>query len=83
MPVRLHPHALARLSERGATEKEIADTVQDGESIPAKFGRQGFRRNFPFQTTWRGKWYATKQVELYAVQERGDWLVITVVTRFF
>ena len=25
----------------------------------------------------------TKQVEVYAVQEGADWLVITVITRFF
>ena len=58
-------------------------TVREGEPFPAKFGRQGFRRNFPFARTWRGQWYATKQVEAVAVQEEGSWLVITVVTRYF
>jgi len=27
---RLHPHAISRLSERGATEKEAIDTVETG-----------------------------------------------------
>lgn len=82
MVVRLHPHAQARLSERGATEEEVIATVQMGEQFPAKFGRTGFRRNFSYHGEWRGKKYETKQVEAYAVEENG-WLVITVVVKFF
>jgi hypothetical protein len=83
MTVRFHPHALERLSERGATEEEVTATVQGGESFPAKFGRTGFRRNFRYDSLWRGQHYATKQVEVFAVQEGADWLVITVVTRYY
>jgi len=83
MTVRLHPHAIDRLSERGATEAEIVATVETGEAFPAKYGRTGFRRNFPFGKVWRGKTYATKQVEVYAVKEGDDWLAITVVTRYY
>lgn len=83
MAVKLHPHAQARLKERGATEAEGISTVETGETFPAKFGRAGFRRNFVFGKTWRGKVYATKQVEVYAVKEGEDWLAITLVTRFF
>lgn len=82
MTVRLHRHAKERLSERGATEEEVIATVQTGERFPAKFGRTGFRRNFLFHGEWRGKRYTTKQVEAYAVAEKG-WLVITVITRYF
>ena len=52
-------------------------------SSQAKFGRMGFRRNFQFDQEWRGRHYRTKQVEAYAVQEGVDWLVITVITRYF
>lgn len=83
MTVRLHPHALERLAERGATEQEAIDTVQGGESFPAKFGRTGFRRNFSFGSVWRDRRYAIKQVEAFAVHEGEDWLVITVVTRYY
>jgi hypothetical protein len=81
--VRLHPHARERMQERGATEEEIQATVAQGEQFPAKFGRAGFRRNFQFNQEWRGRHYHTKQVEAYAVQEGADWLVITVITRYF
>ena len=83
MSVRLHPHAKERLTERGATEDEVIVTIETGESFPAKFDRTGFRRNFPFGALWRGRVYATKQVEVYAVKEGEDWLAITFVTKFF
>jgi len=83
MAVRLHPHARERMEERGTTEDEIRATVEHGEQFPAKFGRTGFRRNLAFGGLWRGKQYSTKQVEVYAVREGSDWLVITVIARFF
>lgn len=83
MPVSFHPHALERMDERGATVTEVQETIGTGEEFPAKFGRTGFRRNFRFDGKWRGKHYNTKQVEVYAVPEGSDWLVITIITRFF
>lgn len=83
MAVRLHPHALERLEERNASESEVVATVTLGEQFPAKFGRTGFRRNFRYNSEWHGKYYRTKQVEAFAIQQGADWLVITVITRFF
>lgn len=83
MAVRFHPHARERMEERGATEGEVEAAVAQGERLPAKFGRTGFRRNFPFDSQWRGRYYSSKQVEAYAVREGADWLVVTVITRYF
>jgi hypothetical protein len=83
MDVRLHPHALERLQERGGTEQEVRLTVETGERFEAKFGRTGFRRNFPFAGTWQGKVYANRQIEAYAVQEGTAWMVITVIVKYF
>lgn len=82
MNVRFHPHAQERLRERGASEEEIIATIQHGERFPAKFGRTGFRRNFPFDGEWQGRHYATKQIEAFAVDENG-WLVITVIVKYY
>ena len=71
------------MEERGASETEVEAAVRTGERIAARFGRTGFRRNFPFDGEWRGKRYATKQVEAYAISEGDTWLVITVLTRYF
>ena len=83
MAIRLHPHAKARALDRGATEAEVKATVEEGEHFPVKYGRIGFRRNFPFGGVWGGKHYLVKQVEAYAVKEAGDWIVVTVITRYF
>ncbi len=83
MAVLIHPHARERMEERGATEAEVRGAVEQGERFPAKFGRTGFRRNFAFDSEWRGKHYRTKQVEAYGIQEGADWLVITIITRYF
>ena len=82
MKLQIHPHARQRMIERGASEAEVTATVEGGERFSAKFGRAGFRRNFPYTGEWRGRRYNTKQVEAYAVDENG-WLVITVIVRYF
>lgn len=83
MTVRLHPHAMARLQERGATEQEVRAAIETGERFEAKFGRTGFRRNFPCDSEWQGKRYRNKQIEVYAVEENFEWVVITVIVKFF
>ncbi len=83
MGVKLHPHAQARLVERGATEAEVIATVQSGATFPAQLGRTRFRQNFAFNAEWRGRFYTTKQVEAISVKENEDWLVITVIVKFF
>jgi len=83
MAIRYHPHAHERMKERGATEGEVETTVKQGEQFPTKFNRTGFRRNFPFNNMWRGKYYENKQIEVYAVSEDDDWLVISLITRYF
>jgi hypothetical protein len=81
--MRLHPHAIARMAERSASAAEVAATVSGGERFPANFGRSGFRRNFPLGGEWRGRIYANKQIEAFAVFEDGDWLVISVIVKYF
>ena len=84
MMIHFHPHALRRMEERGSTKKEVEITLKQGERFLAKFGRVGFRRNFSLENKMRGKYYHPKQVEAYAIQENSvDWLVLTVITRYF
>jgi hypothetical protein len=83
MVIRIHPHSRARMQERGASEDEVIETIETGEKFPAKFGRIGFRRNFNFEGMWRGRKYNTKQVEVCAVKENDDFVVITVIVKYF
>jgi hypothetical protein len=77
--MKLHRHAVARMRERG--EEEIASALADGERFLAKFGRNGFRRNFVFDGLCRGR--RNHKVEVFAVRENSDWLVIGVVVKYF
>ena len=56
------PHAREHMTERGTSEGEVLAALSGGESAPAKFGRLAFRKNFPFEQVWRGRYYETKQV---------------------
>jgi hypothetical protein len=78
-----NPRPSPWMVERGATLVEVEATLTSDERFPARFGRTGFRRNFAFDGDWRGRRYRTKQVEAFAVDEDGDWLVITVLVRYF
>ena len=71
------------MAERGATDADVIATIRDGERFTAKFGRTGFRRNFSFDNDWRGRQFATKQIEAFAVKEGANWLVIMVLVRYF
>lgn len=79
----IHPHALLRLSERGALESEVLATVRTGEHFGAKHGKYGFRLNFIFNGQHNNKYFTTKQIEAYAVMENETWIVITVIVKFF
>ena len=67
--MKLHSHALSRMLERGASEDEVVATIREGERFAAKFGREGFRRNFSFGSLWQGRRYHMKQVEVFATWE--------------
>jgi hypothetical protein len=81
--MKFHAHAVIRMIERGTSEEEVSAVVSEGERFAAKFGRQGFRRNFAFGGLWRGRRYHMKQVEVFAIREDNDWLVISVIVKYF
>lgn len=84
MEISIHPHAQARISERGATVAEVIATVETGTPALAKYDRTRFRQSFPFDAEWRGKTYATKQIDAIAIETESEtWLVITVIVKFF
>jgi len=55
-------HAIEQLEERGATEAEATLAIEQGESEPARRGRTMYRKNFTFDSDWRGRHYRVKQV---------------------
>ncbi len=83
MNIRIHPHTEERMKERGASRKEVKETVRHGQSFPAKFGRTGFKKNFVFEGTWRNKIYSAKKVEAYCEKSGNDWIVVTIMVKYF
>jgi hypothetical protein len=81
--IKIHPHALQRSKERGVSKNEIINTVNTGESFPAKYGRIGFRKNYVLNDVWEDNYYSNKQIEVYTVKDGNDYLVITVIVKYF
>lgn len=77
-PIVFSRHATEQLSDRGATQKEVEQAIREGEEIPAKKGRRAFRKNFSFQSEWKGKFYEIKQVMPIVIEEPERWVVVTV-----
>ena len=76
-------HALEQIVDRGASEHEVRKAVIEGEEVPAKRGRRAFRKNFPFNSQWKGKYYEIKQVMPIVLKETKEWIVITVFVFYF
>ena len=71
------------MAERGASLEEVTATVESGERFPAKYGRTGFRMEFPYVGIKGGKHYRIKQIDAFAVFEDDGWLVITVIVKYY
>ncbi|MFC2166138.1 DUF4258 domain-containing protein [Acidobacteriota bacterium] len=83
LSIKFHPHAQERMLERGATVDEVRNTINKGERFRAKFGRSGFRMKLFYDDFWKGHYYYTKQLEVYGVEEGEDFIVITVIVKYF
>jgi len=78
--IRLTIHASEQRVERGATEEEVKQAIEQGAREPAKRGRVMYRLNFPFRAKWQGNFYAIKQVAPVVVEAQNEIIVVTVYT---
>lgn len=60
----------------------LSAAINSGERISAKRGRLAFRKNLPFENSWKGRYYETKQV-MPIVNEENDALVVITVYVFY
>ena len=82
-PILFSRHALDQARERGATEDEVRQAVREGEPVPARGARRGYRFNFPFGRSWGGQVYAIKQVMPIVAEEADRIVVVTVYVFYF
>ena len=83
MPIVFSTHALAQMADRGTNEAEVEAAMPEGEEIPAKQGRRSFRKNFAFNSQWKGRYYELKQVMPVIADEADRVVVITVYVFYF
>ncbi len=76
-------YVMDQMVDRGTSEEEIKLTIRDGEEVPAKKGRKSYRKNFNFESYWKGKYYSTKQVIPIVKEESNKIVVITVYVYYF
>lgn len=82
MKVQIDPHTLERALERGVTEEEILDVLATGSTIPAKGGRLGKVKIYPFRRNRLGTYYPQKRIEvIYALED--DQIVTVTVYAFY
>ena len=81
-PIEISQHAIDQMVDRGALMDEVKAAVRNGEQSPTKKGRYAFRKNFSFESYWKGKFYTTKQV-VPIVKEEVDKLVVMTVYVFY
>jgi hypothetical protein len=82
-PIRFSTHSRQQMTERGAERDEVIDAIRNGESVPAKRDRLGFRKNFQYDRLWGGRTFAVKQVLAIVVDETDALTVVTVYTFYF
>lgn len=82
-PIELSSHAREKMLDRGASESEVRAAIRTGSPEPARKGRFMFRKNFAFNSQWRGKHYAVKQVGPVVAEEVDKLVVVTVYVYYF
>jgi hypothetical protein len=82
-PIKFSQHAREQMLERGAAEEEVVEAIRTGERVPAKRGRQGYRKNFQYDRLWSGRTYAIKQVLAIVAEETEALIVVTIYTFYF
>lgn len=81
MNVQIDPHTLERIIERGATEDEIRDVVENGQPVSARHGRLAKAKVYDYKQERHGRYYEQKRVEVIYVVENG--VVVTVTAYVF
>ena len=82
MNIRIEEHTLIRANERGATESEIIETIQNGIMINAKSDRMAKSKIFPFKDYRNRKYYEQKKIEVYYIIEHNEIITVTVYVFF-
>ena len=76
-------HARDQMRNRGATEAEVIEAINEAEWIPAALGRLECEKDFTYNGEWNGQHYAMKKVRPIFVDEESVIVIVTVYTYYF
>lgn len=82
-PIRLSGHAEIQCVRRGATEKEIRDTITSSKWQKAELDKFECRKDFIYSKIWNNKLFKTKQVRPIFAEEENEIVVVTVYVYYF
>ena len=82
-PIRLTGHATEQCVDRGTSEAEVREAIEQGVAEPAKRGCLMYRLNLSYRTHWQGQFYAIKQVAPIVTETENEIIVVTVYTFYF
>jgi len=60
-------HTLERMEGRGASRHVQTE----------------FTYTFPYEDEWNDTYYEHKELTVYAADDGGDWIVVTVISRYY
>ncbi|OGU37934.1 MAG: hypothetical protein A2X61_15295 [Ignavibacteria bacterium GWB2_35_12] len=78
MKIIIEPHTLKRASERGASESEIFDVINNGLEITARFNRLAKVKIYEYNKQWNNNFYKQKRIEVIYTKEDDNIVTITV-----
>jgi len=82
-PIIFNPHARYSMRRRGATEREVRETIRRFPWVSAKKGRLECEAEFIYDREWNGVSYRYKKVRPIFVEEKEMIRVITVYTFYY
>lgn len=78
MKIKFSEHAKERGAERGASREEIEKILADGLAVQVKENRMAKELVFEYEKEWLGKIYPQKKVKVIYVEERNEFVIITI-----
>lgn len=82
MQIYFSTHARERAEERGASETEVIDVLNNGTDIEAKGNKQAKEKVFAYASSRNGKYYQEKKVQVIYIIENEVIVIITVYVFF-
>ena len=80
--MRMTPHALQRMAERGILAEEVVYVLDHGTAVATRGSREAKVGVLQTGYSWRGRSYPHKRVQVVYTKEDGELLVLAVIAQY-